>query len=185
MQQELIAGDSLNFLTAGGEYPASAGWVLTFTLIPRTVSNPLITITATAEGDDHRTAVAATVTATWAADSYTWRSRVDKGGEKYTVDIGQIVIKPDLAAAGAGYDGRSLAEKALDDARTAYAGFTASNGTKRRYRIGDREMEFSSSSDIVLQINYWQIEVKREARHKALAKGLPDPRKTYVRLNRE
>ena len=33
--QQLVAGTTLNFLTAGGDYPASDGWVLTYYLALR------------------------------------------------------------------------------------------------------------------------------------------------------
>lgn len=184
-QQELVAGDSLNFLTGGGSYPASSGWVLKYRLVPRTVGGTAILLTATAEASDFRVAVAATTTATWVADSYNWFSWVEKSGETYTVASGQLVVKPDPRTVAAGHDGRSQAEKALDEAKAAYSTYTTSRGTTRRYRIGDREMEFSSSADIVQLINYWELQVKRERRQKALAEGRPDPSRTYVRLNRE
>lgn len=158
-QQELVAGDSLNFLTAGGAYPASSGWVLKYRLVPRTVGNSAIDLTATAEGDDHRIAVAAATTAAWAADDYTWTVRVEKSGERYTLEHGQLVVKPDPATMAAGYDGRSSARKALDDARTA---FYAWNPTQRRYKIGEREMEFNSAGDILKKIKQLEQEVLAE-----------------------
>lgn len=182
MQQELISGDSLNFVTQLPDFPATASWVLKFRLVPRTSSNPAISLTAAAEGADHRTTASATVTATWAPDAYTWTSWVEKGIEKYTVESGQITIRPDPRTVAAGYDGRSQAEKALADAKTAFAAWTP---TQRRYRIGDREMEFAAKAEIVGVVSFWGIQVKRERRAKALAEGRPDPRNTYVRLNRE
>lgn len=182
MQQELIAGDSLNFATSTPAYPASAGWVLSYYLVPRTAGNTPITLAATAEGDAHRVAIAASTTANWAADNYNWAARVDKAGEKYTVDQGQITIKANPFTAAAGYDGRTQAEKALDDAKAAFASF---NPTKSRYRIGERELVFNTKAEIIGAIHYWQNEVARERRADALAKGMPDPRKTYVRINRE
>ncbi len=184
-QQTLVAGDSLNFLTGGGAYPASAGWVLKYRLVPRTAGGTPIDITAAAEGDDHRVAVAASTTSSWGADAYTWASWVDKAGEVYTVDRGEISIKPDPRAMAAGYDGRSQARKALEQARAAFATFSETGGKTRRYRIGGREMEFNSPVEIVKVISYWQVEVNREARNDALAKGFPDPRRMFVRLNRE
>lgn len=158
-QQELVAGDSLNFLTAGGAYPASSGWVLKYRLAPRTGANTAIDITATAEGDDHRVAIAAVSTSSWAADNYTWVSWVEKAGEVYTVDNGQLVVKPNPRTLPAGYDGRSGARRALDEARTA---FYAWNPTQRRYKIGDREMEFNSTGDILKKIKQLEQEVLAE-----------------------
>jgi hypothetical protein len=181
MQQELIAGDTLNFLTQVPDYPATSAWVLKFRLVPRTVGNTAIAITATAEGADHRVTVSAATTTAWGVDSYTWTSWVEKGAEVYSVDSGQIVVKTNPRTAAAGTDGRSVAVKALDQAKAALAAWTP---TTRRYRIGDREHEFSSKADIVGLISYWTTEVAREQRREALAKGMPDPSKAFVRLIR-
>lgn len=182
MQRELIAGDTLNFLASAPLYPASAGWVLKYRLAPRTVGGSVISFTATAEGDDYRVNVAAATTASWGPDNYSWSSWVERGAEKYTVEsLGQISVKPDPRTAAAGYDGRSVARKALDDARAALASWTP---TKRRYRIADREMEFNGTADIIKAINYWELEVQKEQRIADLAAGGIDRRKVYVRLNR-
>lgn len=185
-QQELVAGTTLNFLTSVADYPATDGWTLKYYLRLRTAAGA-IDLTAAAEGADYRVQVPASGgsgTASWTPGVYAWESRVEKGTEKYPVDSGQITVLPDISAASGTFDSRSLAEKALDDAKAAYAAFMASRGTMRRYKIGEREMEFTTGADIVERINYWQLEVNRERRQKALAKGLPDPRRVYVRLNR-
>ena len=75
------------------------------------------------------------------------------------VDQGQLVVKPDPFTVAAGYDGRSTARKALEDARTALAAW---NPTRRKYRIGDREMEFASTADIIKLITWWEQQVSRE-----------------------
>lgn len=160
MQTDLVAGDSLSFLTAVPDYLASDGWVLKFRLVPRTATNAPIELASVAEGDDHRTQVSAATTANWAPDSYGWAAWVEKGAEKYTVKSGQIVVTPNPRTAAAGLDTRSLARKALDDAKAAFAAWSP---TKRRYRIGDREMEFSSTAEVLRVISYWQMEVNREA----------------------
>lgn len=181
MQQELIAGDTLNFLTSVPDYPAGSGWVLKFRLVPRTVGGTPIALTAAAEGDEHRVTASASTTANWGADNYTWTSWVEKGTEVYSIDRGQIAVRANPRSTAAGYDGRSVAEKALADAKAAMAAWTP---TTQRYRIGEREMWFASKADIVGVINHWEIEVKRERRAEALAEGRPDPAKTYVRVNR-
>jgi hypothetical protein len=158
-QQELVAGDSLNFLTAGGAYPASSGWMLKYRLVPRTVGNGVQELTATAEGNDHRIAVAASSTTGWAADNYTWTSWVEKSGEVYTLEQGQLTVKQNPRTAGAGYDGRSQARKALDDARAAFAAWSP---VKRRYKIGEREMEFNSTAEIIKLITWWEQQVMAE-----------------------
>lgn len=184
MQQELIAGDTLNFLTSVPDYLASDGWALHFRLVPRTGANPAITIDAVAEGDDYRTQVVAANTSAYAADSYTWISWVTKGAEVYTIESGQITIRPNPRSVAAGYDGRSLAEKSLADLRTAFATFTATNGTTRSYRIADRERVFNSASDILVQISYWEREVARETNTALAALGKARGGRFYIRQTR-
>jgi hypothetical protein len=116
MQQELTAGDTLNFATSTPGYSAADGWVLSFRLVPRSASAAVITINTTAEGADHRAQVAPNVTAAYAAGQYTWHSWVVRSAETYTISSGQITIKPDPRAVTAGYDGRSLAP--LSDRRS-------------------------------------------------------------------
>jgi len=180
--QELIAGTSLNFLTAGGAYPASSGWVLTYRLVRRGGVGA-ITLTASAEGADYRVTASAATTASWAADTYSWESRVSKAGEVYRIASGQIVIQPDIGTATGSFDNRSPTEIALDNVRAMLQG-KASSAT-RRYRIGDRELESYGIAELIQLESRLAMEFKRERRKTAIELGLPDPNKTYVRLNRE
>jgi enamine deaminase RidA (YjgF/YER057c/UK114 family) len=159
MQQTLVAGDSLNFSTSTPQYPASSGWVLKYRLVPRAAGASVINLVGTAEGADHRVQAAAAVTASWAAGDYGWSAWVEKAGEVYTVDSGQIVVTPDPRQVAVGTDLRSLARKALEDARAALAAW---NPTRRRYKIGEREMEFNGTADIIKLITYWQQQVDAE-----------------------
>jgi hypothetical protein len=186
MQAQIVAGDTLSFLTATPGYPASEGWELKHRLVPRSVGAAAIDLTSTAEGDDHRTEASAAATAAWIAGAYGWASWVELGSAKHSIDSGQVVIQPNPRAAAAGADSRSQAERARDDCKAALAAFAGgTNSGVRRYRIGEREMEFSNRADVVKELTYWENEVARELRNKRLAQGRPDPRKTYVRINRE
>lgn len=178
----LVAGDSLNFLTAVPDYPATAGWTLTYRLVPRNSANVVQQLNAVAEGADYRVQVSRTTTANWAADSYTWASYVQKGTERVTLESGQIVISPDPASAVPGYDGRSQAQRAVDDLRAALATFNASNGRVKSYKIADREMEFVSASDIMAKLQYWEFELHREKNCEKATSGQFGGGKFYVRL---
>lgn len=184
MQQQLIAGDSLNFVTRVPDYPASAGWVLKYRLVPRTGTNAVIALSSVADGDEHRTQAAATTTASWAADNYSWSSWVEQGAEAYTVDAGQITIAPNPRTAVAGTDGRSLAQRTLDDLMAAKAGWDVSGGRQRRYKIGEREMEFNAESDILQKIFFWESQVAREQQATNLAKGIRPKNRILTRFVR-
>ena len=182
MQEQIRVGDTLDFTTTLVDYPASAGWVLTYRLIPRVSGTP-ISIGGTASGDDHRTSAVASTTATWAAGEYSWVGYVDLAGEHYVVDEGTVTLLPNLATASA-YDGRSKAAKALEDAETALASFQATGGRVKRYSIAGREMEFDNAGDILTLVSYWRIQVTQEAAAAAVSKGLADPRRIYLRAGR-
>jgi hypothetical protein len=179
MQETIRCGDTLDFTTTLTDYPASAGWVLTYRLLPRTSGTP-ISIVGIASDDDHRSTAAAATTAAWTAGDYSWVGYVTLGAESYTVDEGEVTLLPNLRTASA-HDSRSVAEKALEDAETALANFQASGGRVRRYSIAGREMEFDGAGDILKLVSYWRIQVTREHAASAVAKGLADPRRIYLR----
>lgn len=159
-QHQLIAGDTLQFTTATPGFPASAGWVLRYRLVPRVTGASAINLTAVAYGDDHRVQVGPSVTRDWASGLYSWASWVERSGETYTVAAGQIEIQPDPRQAAPGFDGRSASQRALDDARAA---LRAWDPATRRYKIGEREREFNSVSEIRKLIGLLELEVRREA----------------------
>lgn len=182
LQNTLIAGDTLNFATTVADYPASASWVLKYRLIPRTSSNPAISFSSAADGDDHRVQIAAATTAGWAADNYTWNSWVELGAEKYTVDNGQVAILADPRLVAAGYDGRSAAQVGLDAVRAMLRG-TASAGVQK-YAIQGRSLERYSIEELISLESKLVAQVKAEQRAAALAAGLADNRKVLVRIPR-
>lgn len=107
----LRAGDSATWRISLGDYPAGAGWVLSYALL--SASAPKITFAAAADGDDHLVTLAAATTATWAAARYSMMATVSDGTDRTTVRLADIVVLPDLTAA-ANYDGRSHARKMLE-----------------------------------------------------------------------
>lgn len=181
---KITAGDSLNFLVAGGAYPASAGWVLTYLLVPR-AAGPQVTITAVAEGDDHRVAVASATTENYAAGTYTWFRRVEKTGERYTLDQGQLVVSPNPTSLGAaGFDGRSMARKALEDLKAARASWIATNGRVASYTIAGRQMTYRSGAEIDREIAYWEQQVASEEMAERIAQGLRPRNRIVTRFVR-
>ena len=180
MQDKIVVGDTLDFVTTLPDYPSST-YTLKYRLIPRTAGTAIdITCTAGTDPYDHRCGAAAATTAAWTAGEYSWASWVETGAERYQVDAGTVTLLPNPALATV-YDSRSQAEIALADAKTALASFQASGGRVRRYSIGGREMEFDNGGELLQLVSYWQIEVTREQAAKAVAKGLADPRRIYLR----
>lgn len=180
IQTELIVGDTLQFETAVPDYPAVLGYALTYRLVPRAGGAP-ITISATAAGNNYAVNVAAATTAAWTPGDYAWAAYVSLAGARYTVGTGQITLRPDPGAMAAGTDTRTQAERALADLKAALAAWTP---TRKSYQVGDVAMTFNSSADILQLISYWERQVLSEKAAAALARGLANPNKVYVRTAR-
>ena len=73
-----------------------------------------IDLQADQEGTGHRFLVSAAETATWEPGEYWFSLRAENQGTVVEVESGTITIKPDLAAAGAGHDGRDHLRRVLD-----------------------------------------------------------------------
>lgn len=167
MLSSITAGDTYSELVSLSSYLASDGWVVKQRFVPR-AAGTAFTLTASAEGDDHRFLSLAATTAGWAPGAYTWSRWVEKAGEVHTVASGQLTIAPDPRNLNAGTDGRSQARKALDDARAAFAAWTPMT---KSHKIADREREFNSTAEILRVISYWVEQVAREEGTAVATKG--------------
>lgn len=180
MKRSIVSGETFSERQAAGAYPAGEGWVATLYLSPR-AGGTVISITGTADGDDHVLAASAATTAAWPAGWYGWETWVASGDEQYRLAAGQIEVRASLVAASTGGDTRTDAEKALADARAAFAAFSP---TVKFYMIGGRQMTFNTAAEIITQIRYWETVVRREGHAAALAAGMPTDRKVFVRMGR-
>lgn len=154
-----MSGVTAEWTDAPGAYSAADGWRLRYAL--RHPSHPRIDLLSTASGTDHQFTIPATGTGStseWRPGVYSWRAWVERTAERHEVGSGEIEVIVNFAET-ANVDGRTMARRALDDARAAFAAWTP---TRRRYRIGERELEFSDTAEIIRTIHYWQAEVERE-----------------------
>jgi hypothetical protein len=184
MIDELIAGDTLDFLDSVPAYPPADGWTLKYRLVPRftTPVQAAIDLTASTSGSDYRVQETASVTALWKAGFYTWSRWVEKAGPiRQSLGDGQIQIIADPAAAVAGYDGRSHARKMLDQIEAALEAF--SFGVKS-YTIGNRSMTKTDMPEILVMRDRYAAYVANEEAAAKAASGLPNPRHAGIRFNR-
>lgn len=179
MQQELIAGDTLDFDVSVPDYPATAGYTLTYRLIPR-AAGTAIEITASANGADYAVEVGASTTATWSAGEYTWASYVTLAGARYTIDQGQITIKANPATLAAGTDTRSEAAIALAAIRAVIANRATLD--QQEYTIGGRSLKRTPMADLIMLLRHYEAEVAREEADARYARGLPRNNKLLVRF---
>ncbi len=173
----VTAGDTLIWLRSLPDYPASAGWVLTYTLINLAGKK---TITATASGDDHLATVPAATSAAWPAGLYTWVAAVAKAAERYTVATGALTVDPDLTAV-ATYDARTSAKKALDAVNLAMETYGA-KAYLQGYEINGRSQRFHTPGEFMRFRSQLMAEVAREDNAARLNAGLGTSNQLKVRF---
>ena len=186
MKSELITGDTLQFTTSVPDYPASAGWTLTYRLVPRT-SGSAISFDATADGDDYDIEVGASTTDDWTAGEYSWSAYVSKAGERHTVDQGTVKIQPNPGTVAA-YDARSHARKMLEAIEAVIE--SRATSTQREmvsYTIGGRSKSYDTSESkaalLELHSKYKWL-VSNEVEREKIAAGQANPRNVGIRFGR-
>ena len=176
---QIQQGDTLSFTTSVPAYPPNTGWTLTYSI--RGAVN--LDLVATVQGSLYQITASSAQTAALTPGTYYWVAYVSGNGQRYTVDRGQLTVTPDLISQAAGYDGRSQARKALDDANTALATWRSSAGRVKSYTIADRTMVFEDASQILTQVHYWKAIVRNEEAAAQIAQGLGNPRKLFTRFS--
>lgn len=169
------AGDTWRWTRSLADYPASAGWALSYTLINASAK---ITVNASASGDDHAVTVPAATTAGYAAGTYDWRARVSKAGEVYTVGEGRLTVRNAFSAAT--FDARTHARKTLDAIEAVIEGRASSEVSY--YMIGNRQLRYMTPAELLTLRDKYRAECAREDAAAAVAAGLPDRRRVFVRF---
>lgn len=165
----LRAGDSVAWTKSLPSYPASAGWVLAYRLIPQ--SGLPFAINTAAAGDDHAVSLDSTATQSLPAGPCLLVGTVSRAGERQTIYNAPVTVLPDLATASA-FDPRSLARRALEQLRAVFAAASAdSNALTQEYQIAGRMRRFRTVEEIIMAIRFWEGEVAREESAAALMAG--------------
>lgn len=115
-----------------------------------------IDLPATRDGSRHVWDVSAATTAGWLPGAYNFAVRVTDGVDVLEAAIGHTTITPNLAAAPAGYDGRSESRVALDAINAVLA--KRATLDQQRYRINNRELYRESVSELLrLRAHYVEL----------------------------
>jgi hypothetical protein len=170
----IVAGDTAKWTRSLADYPASAGWVLTYKIVS---SANRYTITCTASGDDHLATAAAATTVSWVAGAYAWRAQVALASEVYTVASGQVTIEPVYTAA---VDARSQARRMLEAVETMLEGRTTS--AVAEYTVGGRQLKYLAVPDLLALRDRLRIDVGREDDATRAAAGLAPRGRVFVRF---
>lgn len=128
----VVAGDSLSWSRSFDDYPVSAGWALSYTLIGAAVYS----FNAVADGEAFLVTVTSTDSGKWGAGTYRLAEILTNGDQRVTVGTTTLIVAPDPATAAAGGDVRTHAEKMLAnieawlESRAPTAGALEINGRK-------------------------------------------------------
>ncbi|MBV5331028.1 hypothetical protein JZU69_01100 [bacterium] len=162
---QLIAGDTARWLKTDVNYPASGGWVLTYTLL-NTAGR--ISITAIAEGDDYLVNAEPATTTAWPPGNYQWRAKVTHAnGEAYTVAGGSMRVLASFEAAT--LDTRSHARKVLANIE---AFLENPNSVKAAsYEIAGRKLTNINITELLKMRDRYRLEAMREDDALRIASG--------------
>lgn len=174
---EITAGNSVTWKRTFDDYLASDSWVLTYALLHRT--NTKITITSSADGDDHLVDEAAADTVDWTAGDYTWQAYVTKGADRFQVDSGTMTILPNLAAA-TNYDGRSHARITLDNIEAVIQ--ERATKDQESYVILGRSLSRTPMADLITLHSRYKRMVKAEEDAEKVANGIGTGKKVLTRF---
>lgn len=172
----VTAGDTIEWKRTFDDYPASAGWVLTYAL--RSASSS-IDITASADVDDHLVSITAATSAAYVADTYSWQAYVTKGIERFSVDKGTLTINPDFAAAGT-YDNRTHVKKVLDAIEAALE--SRASKEQLSYTINGRALTLLTPAELMEARSRYQVEYRSEQAAERIANGLATTKRVGVRF---
>jgi len=148
------------FVDANGVAYDSSSYQLRYALAGP-ISAPLV-LTAAQNGNSWQTTIAATDSANLTPGLYWYQAQLFATAFRLTIAEGELTIEADLAQAGANYDKRTVAEKALADAENALALFRASGGRLAAYTIGTTHVSFQSDRELLDVIKHWQRRVASE-----------------------
>ena len=153
---QITAGNSVSWLISLPDYPAGAGWTITYYLLNAAGA---IDFSSSAENDDHSFDIAAATTAEWTAGAYKYTALASDGTDRHTVESGNIEILPDPATQET-FDGRSHAEIVLANIETVLEGKATADNLK--YEINGRSLEKYPWSELVQMRSHYRAEVAAE-----------------------
>lgn len=181
------AGDSVSWIVPAtvdlsGNAATSATWTLTTFLRTNTASEGA-TVTGAARSDGGwNNAISATTSGGFDAGTWHWQTRISSGATVITLGSGTTTVLPSLSYANtpAAFDGRSQAEKDLEDVQAAIRGLITKRS--KQYTIGSRSFTSLDLPALIQRESQLKAIVARERAAEKVAAGLGDPRNLFVRF---
>jgi hypothetical protein len=154
----LYSGDSISWLIALPDYPASGGWTLKYNGVS---AAGRFALTSTASGDSHAVAAAKTATAGYTAGTYSLTKYVEHtDGTRVTLAELSLIVKPDLAGKSGAFDNRSHVKKMLDAIEAVLEGTATTD--QMEFTIDGTTIKRRSVADLLAirskYLEYWRQE---------------------------
>ena len=173
---QFTAGDTVKWTKLLPDYPASAGWTLTYYAIQK---NHKFSAVATASGDGYSFNIPAATSANFVVGHYFWELQVTKAGERFTVERGTLDVLTDIAAQN-NYDGRSHARKTLEAIEAVIEGRASTD--QEEYTIGNRSLKRTAIADLIVLADKYRAMVKAEDNAEAVRLGRGAKNRILVRF---
>jgi hypothetical protein len=155
LPETCTAGLDFHAAVHARDYPAPQWTLSAFLRGPRSID-----LTATGDGDTFTFDVPAAETSQWVAGEYWYTLRATNGSAVVEVVGGRLTVKPDLAAMTEPYDGRSLAELALESIEAVLA--KRATQDQQRYTINGRELWRTPIPELLKLRTFYAVQVSRE-----------------------
>jgi len=176
-----IAGDTVVWQKTFGDYPASAGWALSYALVKDSALILIDGSKVVASGDDFVVTIPAADSVAYASGDYAWQSYVTKSGERYQVGHGIVEIKPDFATQSTGYDARTIIKQTLD-ALEAMLLKKASKDQMSLHVPNGRRVDRLPPEQLLMWRDKLKAEYEAEVQAERISQGLGSGRKIFTRF---
>ena len=170
------SGETVQWTKSLADFPASEGWTLAYKIR----GTNALDIIAVADGDDYDVTITKSQSATLTAGNYWWQSFVTKADDRHVVDWGEFEVRKDLAAEGAGYDGRTHATIVLDALQAMIQGKASRD--QMQLMVGDRQISRLRPTELREWRAFYRQEYLREQRADRVRKGLGTDRRILARF---
>jgi hypothetical protein len=184
----IAAGDSTTWIDAGFTGPNGVAvtaptYTLTYSLRG---AGAALDVTAAASGTGWQTSLTGTQTAalntTPAAVTWYWSAYATNGSTRYSAGQGTLYVDPNLQALSGTYDGTTQEEKDLVAIRAEISS-RISGGATIEYAIGNRSLKKEPISALLMLEARYKTIVSRQRLASAVANGLGNPAKSFVRFS--
>lgn len=169
----LVAGDAVAWRRSLPDYPAGAGWVVTYAL--RGPGAP-VDLTATADGDAHVVAITSAASAALAAGRYLVAGFATLAGDRSTFYRGELEVEPNPDELAADFDPRSHARRVLESIEAVLE--RRATNDQKSYTVNGRALERWPLADLLALRDRYRREVANEEGAARIAAGLGNPRRT-------